>query len=106
MRDRRSRVTSPHTYCPFLTVAEPAPRDIAAYALFLVVTGIVYVRSEMTQVNPTLYLLGRRVVHVGTEQGWEGHIVIRSRVRPGAVVRTVPLNSMVRVEVRRRAVAA
>ncbi len=91
---------------PFLTVAEPTGRDIAAYAIFLLVTGIVYVRSEMAQVNPTLYLLGRRVVHVDTEQGWEGHIVVQSATRPGAVVRTVPLNPMVRVEVRRKAAAA
>ena len=101
----RSRVTSPYLL-PFLTVSEPGVRDVAAYALFLMVAGIVYVRSEMTQVNPTLYLLGRRVVHVNTEQGWKGHIVIRSTAVPGAVVRTVPINSMVRVEVRKRAAAA
>lgn len=91
---------------PFLTVSEPTGRDVAAYALFLVLTGIVYVRSEMAQVNPTLYLLGRRVVHVATDGGWEGHIVVRSSARPGSVVRTVPLNPAVRVEVRKRAKAA
>src|SRR5437870_13736060 len=39
---------------PFLIVAEPNGRDIAAYGIFLLITGLVYVRSEMTQVNPTL----------------------------------------------------
>jgi hypothetical protein len=88
---------------PFLTVAQPSARDIMAYVVFLLVTGLVYVRSEMTQVNPTLYLLGRRVVRVETDQGWSGHLILRSSVRPGAIVRTVPLNPVVRVEVRPKA---
>lgn len=87
---------------PFLTVAEPTGRDIAAYAIFLVVTGLVYVRSEMTQVNPTLYILGRRVVALTTDHGWSGHVVARSSVRPGDIIQTVPLNAEVRVQVSRK----
>lgn len=91
---------------PFLTVAEPTGRDVAAYGIFLVVTGIVYIRSEMAQINPTLYLLGCRVVRVGTDKGWNGHVVARSQVHPGQIIRVVPLNAQVRVEVKSRAEAA
>jgi hypothetical protein len=90
---------------PFLTVAEPTGRDIAAYAIFLLVTGLVYVRSEMTQVNPTLYILGRRVVAVTTDHGWSGHVVARSSVRSGDVIQVVPLNPAVRVQVSRKSTA-
>jgi hypothetical protein len=84
---------------PFLTVAEPTGRDLAAYGLFLAVSGLVYVRSEMAQINPTLYVLGRRVVRLGSDQGWEGHVIMRSSAKAGEVIRVVPLNAAIRVEV-------
>ena len=87
---------------PFLTVSEPTIRDVVAYAIFLSVTGLVYVRLEMTQVNPTLYLLLRRVVGVTTDGGWSGHVIARSTVRAGDDILTVPLNSAVRAEVSRK----
>jgi hypothetical protein len=87
---------------PFLTVTEPTTRDVIAYVIFLLVTGLVYVRSEMTQVNPTLYILGRRVLAVTTDGGWSGHVVVRSSVRAGDVILAVPLNPAVRVEVSKR----
>lgn len=86
---------------PFLTVAEPDGRDIAAYAIFLAVTGLIYVRSDMAQINPTLYLLGRRVLKVVTDQDWDGYVIARSSLKPGAVLHAVPLNDSIRVEVAR-----
>ncbi|MDA8395858.1 MAG: hypothetical protein M0T72_11610 [Candidatus Dormibacteraeota bacterium] len=88
---------------PFLTVPQPAGRDVAAYVVFLLITGLVYVRSEMTQVNPTLYILGRRVVAVTTDGGWSGHVVVRSSVRPGDIIHAVSLNPALRVQGRTRA---
>jgi hypothetical protein len=86
---------------PFLTVASPSANDIAAYAIFLFVTGLVYVRSEMTQINPTIYALGRRVVHVTTDRGWSGYVIARSSIQPEDVIRTATLNTSVRVESRK-----
>lgn len=83
---------------PFLTVAEPNTRDVIAYFIFLVVTGLVYVRSEMTQVNPTLYVFGKRVVAITTDKGWSGHLVAASPPHAGDVIRAVSLNAAVRVE--------
>ncbi len=85
---------------PFLTVAEPSTRDIIAYALFLLVTGLIYVRSEMTQINPTLYLLGRRVARVTTTGGWSGFVIAGSSpIEPGQDIHAAPLNAEVRVAV-------
>lgn len=46
---------------PFLTLAAPPLLDGLAYLIFFVVAGVVYVRSGLMQVNPTIYLLGWRV---------------------------------------------
>jgi hypothetical protein len=83
---------------PFLTVAEPSTRDVVAYAIFLLVAGLIYVRSEMSQINPTLYILGRRIVHVTTDRGWSGHVVVRGFVHTGDVIQATTLNPEVRVE--------
>jgi len=85
---------------PFLTVAEPGIRDVVAYALFLGISGLIYVRSEMTQINPTLYVLGRQVVKLTTDQGWTGYVVARGAIHVDDVVRSVPMNEQVRVQVR------
>ena len=90
---------------PFLTVAVPTVRDVVAYAIFLLVTGLVYVRSEMTQVNPTLYILGRRVVAIRTDRGWSGHLVVPGLPEVDDIVQVVSLNADVRVAVRSKAPA-
>jgi hypothetical protein len=87
---------------PFLTVAEPNTRDVIAYILFLLVTGLIYVRSEMTQINPTLYLLCRRVVRVTTTDGWSGYVIMRTHPEPSEPIKTVSLNAEVRVEAKRK----
>lgn len=84
---------------PFLTVAQPSTRDVVAYLMFLIVAGLIYVRSDMAQINPTLYLLGRRVVRLRTDRGWVGYVIVRSAVGVGDQLRAVPLNAAVRVEV-------
>lgn len=45
---------------PFLTVAAPDSLDLAAYLLFVVVSGLIYVRSSLVHINPTMYALGWR----------------------------------------------
>jgi hypothetical protein len=47
---------------PFLTLAAPPLLDGFAYLIFFAVAGVVYIRSGLMQVNPTIYLLGWRVV--------------------------------------------
>lgn len=47
---------------PFLTVPAPSLADVIAYVIFVLVAGLVYVRSGLMQINPTVYLMGRRVL--------------------------------------------
>jgi hypothetical protein len=46
---------------PFLTVSNPGVADAVAYVIFLAVAGLVYVRSGLMQINPTVYLMNYRV---------------------------------------------
>jgi hypothetical protein len=54
---------------PFLTVAAPSLVDGVAYFIFFMVAGVVYVRSGLMQINPTVYLLRRKVVRGSTPAG-------------------------------------
>lgn len=47
---------------PFLTVSRPEITDLVAYGIFVGVAGLVYVRSGLMQINPTVYLLNRKVL--------------------------------------------
>jgi len=49
---------------PFMTVDQPGPRDLLAYAFVLVTLGIVFVNSDLVGVNPILSLCGYRVLQV------------------------------------------
>lgn len=68
---------------PFVMVPEPSARELVAYILFLVIVGVVYVRSNMTQVNPLLYLLGYRIAEITTIDGWNGYLVSRKPPKIG-----------------------
>ena len=62
---------------PFLTVATPGWRDIAAYVGFLAVAAVISVRSPAAQVNPLLYLFGYRVLSVTDDQGLQAYLITR-----------------------------
>ena len=53
---------------PLIGVSVDGARDVAAYAIYFFVALVVFVRSDLALVNPTLYLLGWRVV-VGRPEG-------------------------------------
>jgi hypothetical protein len=69
---------------PFLTVSEPSSRDLVAYGLFLVVVAVLYLRSGLVRINPTLYLAGWRLYAVTIGQaGWSGYVLSRRPLRAG-----------------------
>ena len=47
---------------PLFAVADPSANDLLVYALFLVATGTVHVRSGLMQGNPTVYFMKRRML--------------------------------------------
>jgi hypothetical protein len=46
---------------PLLAISKPTWRDLLAYGLFLGLYAVVYVNSDLMQVNPVLYLAGFRL---------------------------------------------
>jgi hypothetical protein len=65
---------------PFLTVAEPSLTDLLAYAIFVAVAGIIYVRSGLMQINPTVFLLNRKVLRATIPvQGTTKEVFVISR---------------------------
>ena len=86
---------------PFLAIADPSASDLAAYALFLLIVAVIFVRSDMTEINPALYLLGRRVVQIKTDEGWSGFAVVRGLPEAGDTLRAAHLDQGILVEVRR-----
>lgn len=83
---------------PFVTVTEPSAQDLIGYALFLVVVGIVYVQSDMVQINPLLYLFRYRVSAVTTGDGWSGVLISRGQPRPGTAVLASRLQNTLALE--------
>jgi hypothetical protein len=83
---------------PFVTAPVPPFRELVAYLMLIVVVGVIYVRSDMIQINPLLYLFGYRVWAVTTGDGWSGYLVARQRPRTGAVILAVRLGNTVAVE--------
>jgi hypothetical protein len=65
---------------PFVTLPSPGWRDLVGYALFLIVALVIYVRSNLVRVNPTLYLLGYRVLAI--EYGCTKKQFLVTRVAP------------------------
>jgi hypothetical protein len=54
---------------PFLVVGAPSATDVAAYVVFILVAGLIYVRSGLMQINPTVYLLRWRVLRGSVPAG-------------------------------------
>lgn len=87
---------------PFVAVPEPTGRDVLAYAAFLTVACVIYVRSEMLQINPTFYLIGRRVVRMSVGEGTTMHLICRARPLVGATLLATTLSTGVLVESNQR----
>ncbi len=73
---------------PFMTVFTGRWQDVVSLAGFILVLGIVYVRSRLIYINPTLALLGYHVTRVipatpGTEDEdrvrWPRYVLARGR---------------------------
>ncbi len=77
---------------PFLPITDPSAADLVACLLFMCIVGVIFVRSDMAEINPTLYLLGRRVLQIRTSEGWSGFAVVRGLLQPGDILRAVHLD--------------
>jgi hypothetical protein len=86
---------------PFVTVPSPSAADLAGYCILAVVVIVIFMRSELAQINPTLYLLGWRVASIRTsETGY--YLVCRRLPRPAAEINAVRVAGLlIRKEPRR-----
>jgi hypothetical protein len=82
---------------PFVTLAEPSDRDAVGYVLFLLVLALVYVQSDMLQINPILYLFRRRVVKITTKANWQAYLITRRVPLPAETILATTLASGVLV---------
>jgi hypothetical protein len=82
---------------PLLAAPDPTARDLIAYGAFIVLVGLVYVRSSMIAINPIAYMLRYRLTEVSTSAGSRqmlisrevptvGRSVLVRRVFPGLLV--------------------
>ncbi|SKN24241.1 Uncharacterised protein [Mycobacteroides abscessus subsp. bolletii] len=62
---------------PLATLSQPSPADLVGYAIFLLVLAIVYVRTDLMQVNPIFYLLLWRIVRVTSTGGATFYLATR-----------------------------
>ena len=82
---------------PLMTVADPGPRDLVAYALVLAVIGVVFVNSDLVGVNPLLSLCRYRVFQVSgvrklaTGEEADTIVISRGRVVAGSTVKLANL---------------
>jgi hypothetical protein len=74
---------------PFVTVAEPGWRDIVGYLVFLAIVAVVYIRSGLVQINPTLYLFGWRLFAIDIGEGWSGYLLARRPAARGEEIHAV-----------------
>jgi hypothetical protein len=61
---------------PFISAPPTTAGDIAAYCVYFMVVFVIYIRSDMAFVNPTLYVLGRRVVDATREDNGRQVLVV------------------------------
>jgi hypothetical protein len=61
---------------PFVTVTSPSAADVIGYCILALVVLVIFMRSDLAQINPALYLLGRRVASI-TAGGRSYYLVCR-----------------------------
>ena len=83
---------------PFVIDPKPTLVDLVLYGIFLFVAIIVTMRTGAIQVNPLLYLFGRRVVQVTDDQGYSFQLVSRGRLIAGETVRATRLSDDISIQ--------
>ncbi|WP_291043261.1 hypothetical protein [Herbiconiux sp.] len=82
---------------PFVVSPDPAASDLVAYGIFLVVAGVITASTGAVQINPLLYLSGRRIIRVTDSEGYADYVVIRKMPIAGEVIWVTRLQTDVSV---------
>lgn len=85
---------------PFVTAPSPSAADLAGYCILAIVALVIFMRSELAQINPTLYVLGWRVASINT--GTTGYYLVCRRLpRPFTEINAVRVAGLLVREERR-----
>lgn len=71
---------------PFVTIPEPTMRELVGYLIFILVAGLIYVKSDLARVNPTLYIFGFQAVKIGFGRDGKGFLLTRNPPRVGDTI--------------------
>lgn len=85
---------------PLLIQPEPTGRMLASYVVFILVVAVIYIRSNLVQINPLLYLFSYRVFSIVTGSGRRAFLVSRHPPSPGSTVLATHLTSRLLVRTR------
>jgi hypothetical protein len=80
---------------PFLTINSTAWQSRVATAVFVLIVGILYVRSHIFYVNPLLSLAGYRLFEIRAGKGFVLLLTRREFLAPGTAVRARRVSSYV-----------
>lgn len=83
---------------PFLTTGTPGGKDIIIFGMYFAILGVIHVRSSAIQVNPTLYLMGKRVLLVTDEHDDQFFVIADEDLHRGDDVSVVDLSRDVRIQ--------
>lgn len=72
---------------PFVTIPSPSVDDIIGYLIFATVVYAIFVRSNLAQINPTLYLIGWQVALIKTDQGGSYYLACRRLPQASVTIR-------------------
>jgi hypothetical protein len=76
---------------PLLAAPDPGPGDLVGYGIYALVIVVVTLRSDLAHINPTLYVLGWKVVTVVLANGRERYLICKRAPVAGRQVRVTEL---------------
>lgn len=71
---------------PLIVLNQPTKEDFIGYAIFILISGLVYIQSGMVNINPVVYLFGRRISTIRDSSGTEYYVIHRGNLSAGEVI--------------------
>ena len=78
---------------PFVTVPSPSAGDLIGYGILALVVLAIFLRSELVQINPTLYLFGWRVASITVNES-DRYLVCRHLPRAPTEITAVRVGGL------------
>jgi hypothetical protein len=76
---------------PLLAAPDPDAGDLVGYSIYAFLIVVITLRSDLAHINPTLYLLGWKVVTVVTVDARERYLICKQAPKAGEQVRVTEL---------------